>query len=48
LCVWEKVNPLFCVSGNCLNKDPCHMQVGSLVKWWATWGEYIILGMSIA
>ncbi len=26
--------PLFCMLGNCLNKEICHMQVGSFVKWW--------------
>jgi hypothetical protein len=29
-----KGKPCHCVLGNCLNKDICRMQVGSLVKWW--------------
>ncbi len=36
VCVWEKGKPISCVLGNCSNKDPCHMQVGLLVKWWTT------------
>ncbi len=36
-CVWMgKGKPLLHVLGNCSNKDPCHMWVGSLVKWWTT------------
>jgi hypothetical protein len=30
----EKGKPILCVLGNCLNKDPCCMWVGLLVKWW--------------
>ncbi len=25
---------ILCVLNNCLNKDPCHMWMGLLVKWW--------------
>jgi len=32
VCEWEKGKPLLCVLGNCSNKDPCHMQLGSFVK----------------
>ncbi len=28
VCVLKKVNPIFCVLGNCSNKDPCHMWIG--------------------
>jgi hypothetical protein len=31
-----KGKPFFFVLGNCLNKDPCHMWMGSLLKWWTT------------
>jgi hypothetical protein len=29
-----KSKSLLCVLSNCLNKDLCHMRVGSLVEWW--------------
>jgi hypothetical protein len=29
-----KGKPLLCMLGNCLNKDPCHMWVVLVVKWW--------------